>query len=72
MRIDIDDETLKRVDQAGKALGWTRFEIVRHALGDWLRRHEAATFEREWIEALRARPDQAGRAEDWSGMRVRP
>ena len=68
VQISIDEETLSRVDQVGKPLGLNRSEIVRKALREWLHRHAVESFEREWIEALRKRPDEAGRAEAWLGI----
>ena len=68
VQISIDGETLSRVDQIGKPLGLNRSEIVRRALREWLHRHAVESFEREWIEALQKRPDDAGRAESWIGI----
>ena len=65
VQITIDDETLARVDRAGKPLGLNRSEIVRQALRQWLRRSAVESFEREWIAALQKRPDEAVRADDW-------
>ena len=68
VQITIDEETLSRVDRIGKPLGLNRSEIVRRALRDWLHRHAVESFEREWIKALEAHPDEASRAEDWLGI----
>jgi metal-responsive CopG/Arc/MetJ family transcriptional regulator len=68
VQITLDEETLSRVDQIGKPLGLNRSEIVRRALREWLHRHAVESFEREWIEALQKRPDEAGRAEAWLGI----
>ena len=65
VQITIDDDTLTRVDRIGKPLGLKRSEIVRQALRDWLRRHALENFEQEWIAALRKKPDDAARAEQW-------
>ena len=65
VQITIDDETLARVDRAGKPLGLNRSEIVRQALRQWLRRCAVENFEREWIAALQKRPDEAVRADEW-------
>jgi metal-responsive CopG/Arc/MetJ family transcriptional regulator len=68
VQITIDDETLRRVDRAGKPLGLNRSAIVRQALREWLRRHAVETFERDWIAALERRPDDRGRAEAWADI----
>jgi metal-responsive CopG/Arc/MetJ family transcriptional regulator len=65
VQITIDDETLARVDRAGKPLGLNRSEIVRQALRQWLRRRAVEQFERQWIEALEKKPDEASRADEW-------
>jgi len=70
VQISIDEETLERVDQTGQPLGLTRSEIVRRALRDWLQRQAVENFEQEWIDALRAKPDKAERAEDWIGVQT--
>lgn len=70
VQITIDEDTLDRVDRIGKPLGLNRSEIVRRALRDWLHRHAVESFEKEWIRALQERPDEAGRAEDWSGIQA--
>jgi metal-responsive CopG/Arc/MetJ family transcriptional regulator len=70
VQITIDEETLIRVDEVGKPLGLNRSEIVRRALRDWLHRHAVESFEREWITALQKKPDEAKRAEDWSGIQA--
>lgn len=70
VQITIDEETLDRVDQIGKPLGLNRSEIVRRALRDWLHRHAVESFEKEWIRALQEQPDDASRAEDWSGIQA--
>ena len=70
VQITIDDETLARVDEIGKPMGLNRSEIVRRALRDWLHRQAIEGFEQEWINALREAPDDAKRAEDWSGVQT--
>ena len=65
VQISIDDETLERVDRAGKPLGLNRSEIVRQALRQWLRRQAVEDFEHRWIAALQDEPDDAARADDW-------
>lgn len=65
VQITLDEDTLARVDQVGKPLGLNRSEIVRQALRQWLRRQAVESFERQWIAALRAEPDEAARADDW-------
>jgi metal-responsive CopG/Arc/MetJ family transcriptional regulator len=64
VQVTIDEDTLVRVDRVGKPLGLNRSEIVRQALREWLRRHAVDTFEREWIAALKQKPDSASRADD--------
>ena len=70
VQITIDDETLSRVDEVGKPMGLNRSEIVRRALRDWLHRQAIESFEQEWISALKEAPDEAKRAEDWSGAQT--
>ena len=70
VQITIDHETLQQVDRVGKPLGLKRSAIVRQALRDWLQRHAVERFEDEWIGALRTRPDQPGRADDWLGVQA--
>ena len=65
VQITVDDETLRQVDRAAKPLGLKRSEIVRQALRQWLRRQAVDNFEEEWITALRKKPDDASRADDW-------
>lgn len=65
IQITVDPDTLSQVDRIGKPLGLKRSEIVRQALRDWLRRRAVESFEHEWIAALRERPDDADRAEEW-------
>jgi metal-responsive CopG/Arc/MetJ family transcriptional regulator len=65
VQITVDEDTLARVERAGKPLGLKRSEIVRQALREWLQRQAVGRFEREWIAALKERPDEAGRANDW-------
>jgi hypothetical protein len=66
VQITIDEETLLKVDRAGKPLGLNRSEIVRRALREWLHRHAIETFEQEWIDSLQRKPDEAKRAKDWA------
>ena len=70
VQITIDEDTLTRVDRVGKPLGLKRSEIVRQALRDWLRRHAVEHFEQEWIAALRKKPDEATRADEWMGVQA--
>jgi Arc/MetJ-type ribon-helix-helix transcriptional regulator len=63
VQITIDEETLSRVDEAGKQLGLNRSEIVRRALREWLHRHAVERFERDWIDALQRHPDDADHAD---------
>lgn len=70
VQITIDEETLTRVDRIGKSLGLKRSEIVRLALREWLHRHAVENFEQEWIAALRKKPDDRARAEDWMGIQA--
>ena len=66
VQISLDEKLLQAVDQAARPLRLKRSHVVRLALQDWLRRQALEQFEREWIEALGARPDDASRAEAWS------
>jgi metal-responsive CopG/Arc/MetJ family transcriptional regulator len=68
VQVTIDDETLVRVDRAGKPLGLSRSEIVRQALREWLRRRAVDTFERKWIAALDREPDDPSRADRWTDL----
>ena len=70
IQITIDEETLLKVDQAGKPLGLNRSEIVRRALPDWLNRQAIETFEQEWIDSLQRKPDDEKRAKDWGGVQA--
>jgi len=70
IQITIDEETLLKVDQAGKPLGLNRSEIVRRALRDWLNRQAIETFEQEWIDSLQRKPDDEKRAKDWGGVQA--
>ena len=70
IQITIDEETLLKVDQAGKPLGLNRSEIVRRALRDWLNRQAIETFEQEWIDSLQRKPDDEKRAKDWAGVQA--
>ena len=65
VQITVDDETLRRVDRAGKPLGLKRSEIVRQALREWLQRRSLERFEQEWIASLHERRDRAARADEW-------
>lgn len=65
VQITVDENTLRQVDRAAKPLGLKRSEIVRQALRLWLRTQAVERFEQQWIAALEARPDQAGRADEW-------
>jgi len=66
----IDEETLSRVDRVGKPLGLNRSAIVRQALREWLRRRAVDTFERDWIAALRDKPEADSGAEAWSDVQA--
>jgi metal-responsive CopG/Arc/MetJ family transcriptional regulator len=66
VQISLDEKLLQAVDQAAQPLRLKRSHVVRLALRDWLRKQALEQFEREWIEALGARPDDASRAEAWS------
>ncbi len=68
VQITIDEDTLLKVDRAGKPLGLNRSEIVRRALREWLHRHAVEAFEQEWINSLQKNPDEAKRAKDWAGI----
>jgi predicted transcriptional regulator len=68
VQITIDPETLAAVDHVAKPLGLKRSEIVPQALREWLRRRSIATFEDEWMRALRRQPDDD--AEEWLAARV--
>ena len=70
VQVTVDEATLAQVDRIGRPLGLKRSEIVRQALRDWLRRHAVERFEQEWIAALRKRPDEASRAEDWKRIQA--
>jgi metal-responsive CopG/Arc/MetJ family transcriptional regulator len=70
VQITVDEDTLTQVDRIGKPLGLKRSEIVRAALREWLRRHAVENFEQEWIAALRRKPDNAARADDWIGVQT--
>jgi metal-responsive CopG/Arc/MetJ family transcriptional regulator len=70
VQITLDEETLLRVDGAGKSLGLNRSEIVRRALREWLHRHAIETFEQEWIDSLQRKPDEAKRAKDWARVQT--
>lgn len=65
VQITVDEETLRRVDQAAKPLGLKRSEIVRQALRQWLRQRSVERFEHQWIAALGRNPDAQARADDW-------
>lgn len=61
----MDEETLRNVDSAAEPLGLTRSEVIRQALREWLRRRTVDRFEQDWIAALREKPDDGSRADDW-------
>ena len=65
VQITIDEDTLAAVDKAGKPLGLKRSEIVRRALREWLDRRAIQEFEKEWIRALEAVPDDKASADRW-------
>ncbi len=70
VQITIDPETLSEVDRAARPLGLKRSEVVRRALRDWLRRQAVDRFEQDWIAAVREKPDEARRAEDWHAAQI--
>jgi len=65
VQISVDEKLLQAVDKAAKPLRLKRSHVIRLALQDWLRKQALERFEREWIEALAAQGDEAGRAEAW-------
>ncbi len=65
VQISMDEKLLEAVDKAARPLRLKRSHVVRLALQDWLRKQAVERFEREWIEALVARGDEAARAEAW-------
>jgi metal-responsive CopG/Arc/MetJ family transcriptional regulator len=65
VQITVDETLLAEVDRVCTPLGLNRSQAVRAALREWLRRHAIERFEREWIDALQAQPDDAARAESW-------
>ena len=67
VQITLDEKLIRAVDKAAQPLRLKRSHVVRLALQDWLRRQALEQFEREWIEALGKHPDEATRAEAWSG-----
>ncbi len=66
VQISLDEDLVGAVDKAARPLCLKRSHVVRLALQDWLRKQALEKFEREWIEALSLRPDNASRAEAWS------
>ena len=65
IQITVDQETLRQVDRVSKPLGLKRSEIVRQALRQWLQRRAIERFEEDWIAALKNRPDDRRRADEW-------
>jgi metal-responsive CopG/Arc/MetJ family transcriptional regulator len=65
VQITLDEKLIRAVDKAAHPLHLKRSHVVRLALQDWLRKQTLEQFEREWIEALSIRPDDANRAEEW-------
>jgi metal-responsive CopG/Arc/MetJ family transcriptional regulator len=65
VQITVDDELLALVDRTAKPLGMKRSQVVRQALREWLQRQSIRSFEREWISALKQKPDDAGDADAW-------
>ncbi len=65
IQVTIDDHLLAEIRQTGKSVGQDFTQIVREALGAWLKRREGVRFEQEWIAALKKNPDEANRAEEW-------
>lgn len=70
IQITVDEETLRHVDRAAKPLGLKRSEIVRQALRQWLQRRAVERFEEDWILALKNRPDEERRADDWLAIQA--
>lgn len=64
----MDEGLLRAIDKAGKPLGLKRSQIVRRALHMWLHQQSVESFENEWIAALKACPDDSGRAERWQSV----
>ena len=65
VQITVDEETLAQIDKAGRQLGLKRSQIVREALGTWLRRQAVQGFEQAWIAALGKQRGDNSRADDW-------
>ena len=70
VQITVDEETLSMVDAVAGPLGLKRSQIVREALRDWLGKRQVREFEQHWIAALRRKPDDASRAESWTGSQA--
>jgi metal-responsive CopG/Arc/MetJ family transcriptional regulator len=70
VQVSLDEKLVRAVDKAAQPLGLKRSHVVRLALKDWLRKQALEQFEREWIEALSIRPDEATRAEAWSNAQT--
>jgi metal-responsive CopG/Arc/MetJ family transcriptional regulator len=70
IQITVDQEMLHEVDRVAGPLGLKRSEIVRQALREWLQRRAVARFEDTWIAALKKRPDEPDRADDWLSIQA--
>jgi metal-responsive CopG/Arc/MetJ family transcriptional regulator len=70
VQITVDENLLAEVDRVCTPMGLNRSQVVRQALREWLRRHAIDRFEREWIDALQAQSDDAGRADAWLGVQT--
>ena len=70
VQISLDEKLVRAVDRVARPLGMKRSHVVRMALQDWLRKQALEQFEREWIEALSIRPDEADRAEAWNNAQA--
>jgi metal-responsive CopG/Arc/MetJ family transcriptional regulator len=66
VQVWMDEKLLARLDRAAKPLGLKRSAAIREAVRGWPERRAIQEFESEWIAALRARPDDARRADEWS------
>jgi metal-responsive CopG/Arc/MetJ family transcriptional regulator len=70
VQITVDEKLLTEVERVCTPLGLNRSQVVRQALREWLHRHAIERFEREWIDALQARSDDAGRVEAWLNVQT--
>jgi hypothetical protein len=65
VEVSLEEKLLAEVVSAGKPRGLEPAQIIREALLAWLKRHGGQQFEQEWSAALKQKPDEASRAEDW-------